>query len=82
MIHTARGPFHVVMTWHNAGPRTVWGCLAARLGREPTNAEAAAEVRRILSEGAEERFDTHSKGRPTRHPTKGPLGFDASDLAQ
>jgi hypothetical protein len=30
---------------------TIWEALAARLGREPTNAEANAEVRRILREG-------------------------------
>ncbi len=30
---------------------TIWEALAARLGREPTNAEANAEVRRILHEG-------------------------------
>jgi len=41
---------NVTITWHNANPNTIWGKLAARLGREPTNAEAAAEVRRILSE--------------------------------
>jgi hypothetical protein len=40
----------VTSTWHNAGPHTVWAKLAARLGREPTNAEAAEEVRRILRE--------------------------------
>ncbi len=28
---------------------TIWEALAARLGREPTNAEANAEVRRILA---------------------------------
>ena len=39
----------VNVKWHNAGPHTVWGNLAAKLGREPTPAEAAAEVRRILS---------------------------------
>lgn len=42
--------FRLVTTWHNAGPHTIWGQLAKRLGREPTNAEAADEVRRILSE--------------------------------
>jgi hypothetical protein len=36
------------VTWHNANPNTIWGKLAARLGREPTNAEAKAEVLRIL----------------------------------
>lgn len=38
----------ITVTWHNAGPHTVWAKLAERLGREPTNAEAAEEVRRIL----------------------------------
>lgn len=38
----------VTTTWHNAGPNTIWAKLAARLGREPTNAEARAEVERIL----------------------------------
>jgi hypothetical protein len=32
---------------------TIWEALATRLGREPTNAEANAEVRRILREGYE-----------------------------
>jgi len=40
----------VTVTVHNAGPHTIWAKLAARLGREPTNAEAAEEVRRILRE--------------------------------
>ena len=31
---------------------TIWDALADRLGREPTHAEACAEVRRILAEGA------------------------------
>ena len=31
---------------------TIWEALAAKLGREPTHAEACAEVRRIL-------FDAH-----------------------
>lgn len=41
---------NITVTWHNANPNTIWNKLAARLGREPTNAEAAAEVRRIMSE--------------------------------
>lgn len=45
----------VSITWHNANPNTIWNKLAARLGREPTNAEAAAEVKRILAESASER---------------------------
>jgi hypothetical protein len=38
----------VTITFRNDNPNTVWNRLAAKLGREPTNAEAAAEVRRIL----------------------------------
>jgi hypothetical protein len=38
----------ITITVHNAGPHTIWGKLAEKLGREPTKAEAAAEVRRIL----------------------------------
>ena len=36
-------------------PPTIWEALAARLGCEPTNAEAAADVRRILEEAHVER---------------------------
>ena len=39
------------VTWTNNNPNTIWNRLAAKLGREPTNAEATAEVKRILSEG-------------------------------
>lgn len=45
----------VTITWHNANPNTIWNKLAARLGREPTNAEATAEVKHILQEGTIER---------------------------
>lgn len=38
----------VTVTFTNDNPNTIWNQLAKRLGREPTNAEAAAEVRRIL----------------------------------
>ena len=38
------------ITWRNDNPDTIWNRLAARLGREPTPAEAAAEVKRILAE--------------------------------
>lgn len=34
---------------------TIWDALAAKLGRQPTNAEATAEVKRILAEGYVER---------------------------
>jgi len=43
----------VTITFHNSNPDTIWNRLAARLGREPTNAEAAEEVRRILREARE-----------------------------
>lgn len=38
----------IVTTWRNDNPDTIFNRLAARLGRTPTDAEAAAEVRRIL----------------------------------
>ncbi len=44
----------LTITVTNPNPNTIWNKLAARLGREPTNAEAAAEVRRILSEARKE----------------------------
>jgi hypothetical protein len=34
-------------------PPTIWEALAVRLGRAPTDAEAAAEVRRIMREAAD-----------------------------
>lgn len=30
---------------------TIWDALAEKLGRQPTHAEACAEVQRILAEG-------------------------------
>lgn len=41
----------VNITWRNDNPNTIWNRLAARLGREPTDAEARDEVRRILTDG-------------------------------
>lgn len=48
----------VNVAWRNDNPNTIWNRLAARLGREPTNDEAKAEVRRILAEAPD---------RSTRH---------------
>ena len=45
----------LTLTWTNDNPNTIWNRLAARLGRQPTNAEAAAEVKRLLAEAREER---------------------------
>lgn len=45
---------HVTTTWRNDNPDTIWNKLAAHLGREPTDKEAADEVRRILDEAAVE----------------------------
>ena len=45
----------VRITWTNDNPNTIWNRLAAKLGREPTTAEAADEVLRILRESREER---------------------------
>jgi len=48
-------PFTVTVTWGHLGrkpgrPPTIWQALADKLGREPTHAEACAEVKRILTE--------------------------------
>lgn len=40
----------VKITWTSKNPNTIWNKLAAKLGREPTDAEAAAEVKRIMTE--------------------------------
>lgn len=44
----------VTVTWRNKNPDTIWNKLAVRLGREPTHAEAVAEVERILRKRAAE----------------------------
>jgi hypothetical protein len=45
--------FAVNVTFKHLNPNadTIWNRLARELGREPTNAEAMAGVKRILSEG-------------------------------
>lgn len=45
----------ITITWRNDNPNTIWNRLVARLEREPTDAEAKAEVMRILSEASEGR---------------------------
>lgn len=44
----ARDGFRVTITVTNNNPDTIWNRLVAKLGRQPTHAEATAEVRRIL----------------------------------
>jgi hypothetical protein len=41
----------VSVTWGHISPHkeTIWEALARKLGREPTHAEAKAEVSRILT---------------------------------
>lgn len=48
-------PLQPNITFRNDNPATIWNKLAAQLGREPTNAEAAWDVRRILAEVAADR---------------------------
>ena len=36
-------------------PPTIWQALALQLGREPTHAEACAEVKRILNDSHDKR---------------------------
>ena len=50
----------VTTTFTNKNPNTIWNRLAAKLGREPTNSEAVAEVKRIVSENA---VDMASRGK-------------------
>lgn len=45
----------VTVTWRNDNPNTIWNQLAARLGREPTNDEAIAEVKRLLATNREDK---------------------------
>jgi len=40
----------VTFTVRNDNPDTIWNVLAARLGREPTDAEARDQVRSILND--------------------------------
>jgi hypothetical protein len=41
-------PIQINVTVRNDNPNTIWNVLARKLGREPTNEEAIAEVKRIL----------------------------------
>lgn len=48
----------VTVTFHpSKNPDTIWNKLAAKLGREPTDEEATAEVKRILAEGLVDRAE-------------------------
>ncbi len=57
----------VNVTWRNDNPNTIWNVLAHKLRREPTNAEAKAEVARIMEESLIERAGAgklrHQRGR-------------------
>jgi hypothetical protein len=50
----------ITTTWTNNNPNTIWNRLAAKLGREPTNAEAEAEVKRIMTQAL---IDSAEKGK-------------------
>lgn len=51
----------VKVTFTNDNPDTIWNRLAAKLGREPTNEEAKAEVKRILAEGTKAAKEARAK---------------------
>lgn len=40
----------ITISFHSKNPATIWNTLARKLGREPTDDEANAEVRRIREE--------------------------------
>lgn len=46
--------FTVNTTFTNNNPNTIWNVLARKLGREPTNEEARAEVRRLMDENLQD----------------------------
>jgi hypothetical protein len=46
-------PVKITFSVHSDNPDTIWKKLTAKLGREPTSAEAVAEVKRILREASE-----------------------------
>lgn len=50
------------ITFRNDNPNTIWNKLAVKLGRNPTNDEAKAEVKRILNEVT---IDMAGKGKLT-----------------
>ena len=50
-VYTIGMAIQITTTWTNDNPDTIWNRLAAKLGRQPTNAEARAEVKRILTDG-------------------------------
>ena len=54
----------VNVTWTNRNPDTIWNRLAAKLGREPTHAEACAEVKRVLGS----KTSSPPGGRPDQAP--------------
>jgi ABC-type Fe2+-enterobactin transport system substrate-binding protein len=57
----------ITITWRNDNPDTVWNVLARKLGREPTNDEATAEVKRIFDKVTVEMAEAgklpHQRGR-------------------
>lgn len=66
----------VTVTWHNAGPHTIWGRLAERLGREPTKEEARDEVLRILRDEPIPESQAKASGTaPTGNPQPGAEGM-------
>lgn len=44
---------NITTEWRNDNPNTIANRLAEKLGREPSNAELIAEVKRILGEDGE-----------------------------
>jgi hypothetical protein len=47
----------VTIGFHNSNPNTIWNTLARKLGHEPTNAEAKAEIDRIFVDARAARED-------------------------
>lgn len=60
----------ITFTWRNDNPDTISNVLARRLGRQPTRAEEAAEVARILREAREERLVADAEAGRLPHQRK------------
>lgn len=63
----------ITINWRNDNPDSIWNRLATKLGREPTNVEAADEVRRIILDANDYSTTPHSRSTAAMiNPTTAP----------
>lgn len=64
----------ITIDWRNDNPDSIWNRLATKLGRWPTNVEAADEVRRIIFDANDHSTTPHSRSTAaTINPAAAPL---------